>query len=241
MAQEPAIPNPKGAKRRLSMAEREEISPWRGRRRLLPGDRQAARASTVNGVAGTGQKRRPWLLPGPGRRRRRVSAGPAAQGGQAGGRVAAAGGGGGQASVAVVASADRRLVAAGPPSRSGDAGVARDDLPVCSSRAAARSVGSCSVACAPGGRCAIPEPSAYPRASSATPSTSASGPPRLPIGPCLAIGKATWSSAGDPARWGPWWSTAAAMCCCSRSLTVHCRAHEARVDPVKIGWPVPVI
>ena len=44
-------------------------------------------------------------------------------------------------------------------------------------------------------------------------------PPRRPTGPCLAIGKATWSSAGGPARSGPWWSAIAATCCCSPSLT----------------------
>ena len=58
--------------------------------------------------------------------------------------------------------------------------------------------------------------SASPRAvgSSATPSTSASGPPRRSTGRCLGIGKATWSSGGGPARSGPWSSATAAMCCC---------------------------
>jgi IS30 family transposase len=62
----------------------------------------------------------------------------------------------------------------------------------------------------------------YPRAkrlpqgeaSCVTPSISAGDPRRRPTGRCLAIGQATWSSAGGPARWGPWWSATAAMCCC---------------------------
>ena len=44
-------------------------------------------------------------------------------------------------------------------------------------------------------------------------------PPKRPTGPCLGIGKATWSSASDPARSGPWSSATAAMCCCSHSRT----------------------
>jgi hypothetical protein len=77
---------------------------------------------------------------------------------------------------------------------------------------------SSSAARAPVGRCAIRGASGCPRdaANSATPSRSASDPPRRPTGRCPAIGKATWSSAGDPARWEPWSSTAAAMCCCFR-------------------------
>jgi DNA-binding CsgD family transcriptional regulator len=55
--------------------------------------------------------------------------------------------------------------------------------------------------------------------SCATPSTSASDPPRRPTGRCPAIGKATWSSASGPARSGPWSSATAARCCCSHSLT----------------------
>jgi Helix-turn-helix domain len=55
--------------------------------------------------------------------------------------------------------------------------------------------------------------------SCATLSTSASGPRRRPTGRCPGIGKATWSSAGGPARSGPWWSATAAMCCCSRCLS----------------------
>jgi IS30 family transposase len=62
----------------------------------------------------------------------------------------------------------------------------------------------------------------YPRAkrlpqgeaSCATPSISASDPPRPPTGPCPAIGKVTWCSASGPVRWGPWSSATAAMCCC---------------------------
>jgi hypothetical protein len=71
------------------------------------------------------------------------------------------------------------------------------------------------------GRCAIHVASGCPRdeASSATPSTSASGPRRSPTGRCPGIGKATWCSASGPARWGPWSSATAAMCCSSRSLT----------------------
>ena len=62
-------------------------------------------------------------------------------------------------------------------------------------------------------------PSGCPRAavSCATPSISASGPPRRPTGRCPAIGKATWCLASGPARSGPWWSATAAICCCSRS------------------------
>jgi hypothetical protein len=104
--------------------------PRRGCRRVVPADRGAAGAGPVNGGAGAGPQRRPWLLSGPGRRRRGLSPRPAAQAGQAGGRAAAAGGGGGQAGPAVVTRADRRLVAVGRPFRSGAAGVARDDLSV---------------------------------------------------------------------------------------------------------------
>jgi IS30 family transposase len=64
-----------------------------------------------------------------------------------------------------------------------------------------------------------PRASACPRdaASCATPCISASDPLRRPTGRCLAIGKATWSSAAGPARSGPWSNATAAMCCCSRS------------------------
>src|SRR5215213_3322700 len=100
------------------------------RRRVVPADRGPAGTSPVDGVAGAGPQRRPPPLSGPGRRRRGVPAGPAAQAGQAGLGAAAAGGGGGQAGPALVTGADRRVAAAGLPSGSGDAGVARDHLPV---------------------------------------------------------------------------------------------------------------
>ena len=58
-------------------------------------------------------------------------------------------------------------------------------------RAGGRCAASSSAVCARVGRCAIREPSGCPRAaaSSATPSISASDPPRRPTGPCPAIGK----------------------------------------------------
>jgi hypothetical protein len=56
-------------------------------------------------------------------------------------------------------------------------------------------------------------------ASCVTPSTSASDPQRRPTEQCLGIGKATWCSAGDPARSGLWWSATAAIWCCSGCLT----------------------
>jgi Helix-turn-helix domain len=85
----------------------------------------------------------------------------------------------------------------------------------------ARSAVSCNVACARAGRCAIREASGCPRAeaSCATPFPSASDPLRRPTGRCLDIGEATWCSASDPARSGPWSSATAAMSCCSHSPT----------------------
>jgi DNA-binding CsgD family transcriptional regulator len=85
-------------------------------------------------------------------------------------------------------------------------------------QAAARSAASCNAACGPGGRCATRAASGCRRAeaSCATPSTSASGPPRRPTGRCPGTGRATWCSASGPARSGPWWSAAAATCCWSR-------------------------
>jgi hypothetical protein len=44
-------------------------------------------------------------------------------------------------------------------------------------------------------------------------------PQRRPTEQCLGIGKATWCSAGDPARSGLWWSATAAIWCCSDCLT----------------------
>jgi hypothetical protein len=69
-----------------------------------------------------------------------------------------------------------------------------------------RCAASSSTVCAPVRRCAIRGASGYPRAAAncATPSRSASDPPRRPTGRCLATGRATWSSAAGPARWEPW-------------------------------------
>ena len=103
--------------------------PRGGRRRAVPADRGPAGAGPVNGVAGAGQKRRPPPLSGPGRRRRRVPSGPRPKAAKL---VLSRGCGrwwrpswpcGGRP-------ADRRLAAAGLPSGSGDAGVARDHLSV---------------------------------------------------------------------------------------------------------------
>jgi DNA-binding CsgD family transcriptional regulator len=122
--------SPRRAARSLSMAEREEIS--RGVAAGQPCRQIAARLgrapSTVS--RGTGPQRRPRSLPGPGRRCCRLPTCPAAQAGQVGGRAAAAGGGGGQTGIALVTGADHRVAAAGLSPGSGDAGVARDDLPV---------------------------------------------------------------------------------------------------------------
>jgi hypothetical protein len=54
-----------------------------------------------------------------------------------------------------------------------------------------RCAASCSAVCARVGRCAIREPSGCPRAaaSCATPSISASDPPRRPTGRCPALGR----------------------------------------------------
>jgi DNA-binding CsgD family transcriptional regulator len=75
----------------------------------------------------------------------------------------------------------------------------------CSSSAGVRWAASSSAVWAPVGRCALRGASGWPRdaVSCATPSTSASDPPRRPTGRCPAIGKATWSSASGPARWAP--------------------------------------
>src|SRR5215211_6285976 len=102
--------------------------PRRGRWRAVPADRSpAGRAPSTVSRELTRNGGRPRYRAS-GRRRRGLRSGPAAQGGQASGPAAAAGGGGGQAGPAVVAGADRRLVAPGLPLRSGAAGVARDDL-----------------------------------------------------------------------------------------------------------------
>jgi hypothetical protein len=57
-------------------------------------------------------------------------AGAAAQAGQAGAPAAVTCGGGGQTGVVLVTAADRGMAALGVPRGSGDAGVARDDLPL---------------------------------------------------------------------------------------------------------------
>src|SRR5512132_560632 len=142
--------------------------PWRGRRRAVSTDRSPAGTSTVHGVAGAGQERRPTPLSGPGRRRRRVPAGPTAQACEAGGGAAVAGGGGGQAGAAVVAATDRRVAAPGLPSGSGDAGVARDHLPV-AVRAEPRALRRELQRCLRTGRAMrYHEPSACPRAAASS-------------------------------------------------------------------------
>jgi hypothetical protein len=191
--------------------------PWRGRWGVGPPDRGSARAGPLDGIAGTSQKRRAYPLPRPGRRCRGRRSGPAAQAGQAGGPAAAAGGGRGQTGPAVVTRADRRLVAAGLPFRSGDAGSHETIYLSLFVQSRGRCAASCSAACARVGRCATHGVSGCPRAvgSCATPFISASDPLRRPTGRCPGTGKAIWCLAGGPVQWGPWWSATAARCCCS--------------------------
>jgi IS30 family transposase len=66
---------PHRAVRCLGMAERDRDQPWGGCWRAVPAAGGLARASTLHGVVGAGQQRRPPPLPGPGRRRRRLPAG----------------------------------------------------------------------------------------------------------------------------------------------------------------------
>ena len=125
----PAKREPQRSPLRLSLAEREEIS-----RGLAAGEslraiaRRLGRApSTVSRevaatVAGVGIGR----VGGHGPR----CGGAASEAGEARDVPAAAGGGGGQARAALVTAADRGLAGVNLPRRSGDAGVARDDLPV---------------------------------------------------------------------------------------------------------------
>jgi hypothetical protein len=141
---------------------------------------------------------------------------------QAGPGAAAAGGGGGQADPAMVTPADRGLVAAGLPLRIRCCGCrTRPSSGRCSSSAAAPFAGSCSAGCARVGRCPSPRAKRLPKgeANSATPCLSVSRRPRRPTGRCPGTGKATWSSAGGRARWEPWSSATATLCCCSRSRT----------------------
>ena len=79
--------------------------------------------------------------------------------------AAAAGAGGGRAGAALVAAADRAAAGAGVPARSGDAGVARDDLPVAVRAGPRRAAqGADARICAPAGR---PAAAAPPRANGA--------------------------------------------------------------------------
>jgi hypothetical protein len=193
--------------------------PRRGRRGAVPAARGPAGAGTLDGVARTSQERRAYLLPGPGRRRCGLPSCPAAQACQAGLGATASRGGRGEAGGAVVTPADRRLVAVGLPFRSGDAGVARDDL----------SIAVCAEPrCAPPGAATLPADrsddalsagqaaAARPWAAGRHPSHQPSDPRRRPTGRCPGIGKATWCLANGPARSGPWWSATAALWCCSR-------------------------
>ena len=114
---------------RLSLTEREEIS-----RGVAGGESFRAIAGRLGRAPSTvsregDQRWTPSLSGLPGRQRRPGSSAPT-QGGETGDLRAAPGGGGGQTREALVTPADRGVAANGLSWRYGDAGVARDDLPV---------------------------------------------------------------------------------------------------------------
>jgi hypothetical protein len=232
-----AQPPRRRAQRSLSMAEREESSrggaagepcrPLAARLGRAPsaGSRELARDG------GRGRYRLRSLTP-------LAAGGPSGQAGQAGDRASGGGGGGGQAGPAVVARADRRVAGAGLPREDPVLGCrTRPSTCRCWSTAAGRLVASSSVAWARVGRCASRGPSGCPRAvaSCATPSTSASDPPRPLPGRCPAIGKATWCSASGPARSGPGWSATAARCGCFPPQPLHRSSHAPSADRRRPG------
>ena len=112
----------------------------------------------------------------------------------------AAGGGRSEARAALVSGADRGLAVGGVPRRRGDAGVARDHLPVAVRAVPRRAPQGADPLPPHGAASAGPAASrsATGKATSPPWSTSANDPPKPTTGRCPATGKATCSTAKAP-------------------------------------------